>query len=75
MTLRSARRSRALTALPLAAGLLVGTAWLGVSLFFLHGLRSADALRSQADRIRIELLECRRREKDFLLRSLSDPAF
>jgi len=75
MLVRSARRSWALAALPVAAGLFVGAAWLGVSLYFLRQLRSADTLRSQADRLRIDLLECRRREKDFLLRSLSDRAF
>jgi signal transduction histidine kinase len=38
-------------------------------------VQSADSLRILADRIRIDLLECRRREKDFLLRSLTDSAF
>jgi len=59
----------------IAAGLLLGAAWVvGVALFSLQ-VRSADAIRSRADHIRIDQLETRRREKDFLLRSLSDPAF
>ncbi|HVR87038.1 MAG TPA: ATP-binding protein [Planctomycetota bacterium] len=76
MRIRSGRRFWIRSpAVPVAAGLLLGSAWLSVSLFFLVQLHSADSLRFLADRIRIDLLECRRREKDFLLRSLTDPAF
>jgi signal transduction histidine kinase len=72
----SERRFRIpIVATAVAAGILLGAAWLSVSLHFLFQVQSADSLRSQADRIRIDLLECRRREKDFLLRSLTDPAF
>lgn len=56
-------------------GLILGLAWLSVSLYFLYRVRDADLLRSLADRVRIELLESRRREKDFLLRSLVDSEF
>jgi len=59
----------------IAAGLLLGGAWLSGSLYFLSQVRSADSIRSRADRIRIDQLETRRREKDFLLRSLGDPVF
>jgi signal transduction histidine kinase len=69
---RSAPGSAALSIL---AGLFLGAGWLGISLGFLSQARSADAIRSLSDRIHIDLLECRRREKDFLLRSLNDPAF
>jgi signal transduction histidine kinase len=69
---RSALRTATLS---IAAGLLLGAGWLAVSLGFLSELRRAAETRSLADRIHIDLLECRRREKDFLLRSLSDPAF
>ncbi|HEX7897278.1 MAG TPA: ATP-binding protein [Planctomycetota bacterium] len=62
-------------ALPLALGLLLGGAWLAVSSYFLERLRTADTLRSLAERVRIDLLETRRREKDFLLRSVKDPDF
>jgi signal transduction histidine kinase len=62
-------------AAPIAAGLLLGIVWLSVSLFLLFQVHSADSIRILADRIRIDLLECRRREKDFLLRSLTDPVF
>jgi signal transduction histidine kinase len=58
-----------------AAGLLLGVAWLSGSVFFLSQVRAADGIRSRADHIRIDQLETRRREKDFLLRSLNDPAF
>ncbi|HLY11108.1 MAG TPA: ATP-binding protein [Planctomycetota bacterium] len=58
-----------------AAGLALGAAWLSISMVFLSQVRSADVLRSLADRIHIDLLETRRREKDFLLRSLTDPVF
>src|SRR5262245_51831261 len=61
--------------LSIPAGLLLGAGWLAVSLGFLSEIRSADATRSLADRIHIDLLECRRRERDFLLRSLNDPDF
>jgi signal transduction histidine kinase len=61
--------------LSISAGLLLGASWLAVALGFLSEIRSADATRSLADRIHIDLLECRRREKDFLLRSLNDPDF
>ena len=59
----------------IVAGLVLGAAWLSASLYFLSQVRSADAIRSRVDRIRIDQLETRRREKDFLLRSLTDPAF
>jgi signal transduction histidine kinase len=62
-------------ALSVGAGVLLGGVWLAVTIYFLSQLRNADAIRSLADRIHIDLLETRRREKDFLLRSLSDPAF
>jgi len=62
-------------AAPIGAGLLLGIVWLSVSFFFLFQVREADSIRILADRIRIDLLECRRREKDFLLRSLADPGF
>jgi signal transduction histidine kinase len=61
--------------LSLGTGVLLGAGWLAFSLVFLSDARSADRTRSAADRVRIELLECRRREKDFLLRSLTDPVF
>jgi signal transduction histidine kinase len=56
-------------------GLIVGVVWLALSLWFLHNFKRADAIRFKVNRVRIELLEARRREKDFLLRSLTDPAF
>jgi signal transduction histidine kinase len=72
----TARRSGIRSAVvSIAAGLLLGGAWLSVSLYFLFQARSADSIRSLADRVRIDLLESRRREKDFLLRSLTEPAF
>lgn len=57
------------------AGILLGAAWLSISIYFFSQVRAADVTRSLADRIRIDLLETRRREKDFLLRSLADPVF
>lgn len=62
-------------ALPVAAGLLLGGGWLAVSLYFLYQLQSADTLRTMADQVQIDLLETRRREKDFLLRSVYESNF
>lgn len=61
--------------MPILAGLLLGAAWLSVSLYFLIQAGTADSIRMLADEVRIDLLESRRREKDVLLRSLNDPDF
>lgn len=49
--------------------------WLATILYFLGDARRASAIRLTASRIRIEELEARRAEKDFMLRSLTDYAF
>lgn len=61
--------------LPVAAGLVLGGGWLAVSLYFLFQLQTADELRTMADQVQIDLLETRRREKDFLLRSVFESNF
>jgi signal transduction histidine kinase len=59
----------------LGAGVLLGGGWLALSIYLFSQVERAQATRAQADQVRIELLECRRREKDVLLRSLRDPDF
>jgi signal transduction histidine kinase len=76
MVLSPAHRSRDTRILVAAVpGLLLGLGWLALSFWFLQSFQRADAIRFKVNRIRIQLLEARRREKDFMLRSLSDPAF
>ena len=54
---------------------LVGGVWLSFVFYFLERAERADEVRFTADAIRIQVLESRRREKDFMLRSLKDPGF
>jgi signal transduction histidine kinase len=49
--------------------------WLASILYFLENARTANLIRLTAHRLRVRELEARRAEKDFLLRSLSTPAF
>ena len=49
--------------------------WLAVILYYKSQNDRADAIRLAADHLDIELLECRRAEKDFIVRDLSNPAF
>jgi signal transduction histidine kinase len=62
-------------AVAVAAAVALGAAWFAATVYFLQRLRDADATRTLADRIHIDLLEMRRREKDFLARSPTDPDF
>jgi methyl-accepting chemotaxis protein len=55
--------------------LLFAAIWLAVILYYKSQNDRADAIRLAADHVDIELLECRRAEKDFILRDLTAPAF
>lgn len=59
----------------LLALLLPCAVWLATAYRFLGGARRASDIRVVAARIRIDELEARRGEKDFLLRSLETPRF
>jgi PAS domain S-box-containing protein len=50
-------------------------AWLAATFYYLSRADRANGVRLTVNRIRIEELEARRCEKDFLLRSLDDPEF
>jgi len=54
----------------LGAGALLGGGWLALSIYLFSQVERAQATRAQADQVQLELLQCRRREKDVLLRSL-----
>jgi methyl-accepting chemotaxis protein len=54
---------------------LFGALWLSIILYSKAESDRAGQIRTSASRIRIELLEARRAEKDFLLRDLTNPVF
>jgi signal transduction histidine kinase len=71
-----AHRSRTRQLLSIVTlSVLLSAGWFFVTLYYLDTFRRASQIRFKANRVRIELLEARRREKDFLLRSLSSPEF
>lgn len=70
-------RNRNLFSKLLAGGLvtmlLVGVSWISSMLYFVNQVRNDNELRANALRMRIQMLQARRTEKDFLLIDLYTP--
>ncbi len=75
MALRTALRHRGTVIRAGVLGLLLGSLWLAVVLYFVGQARSAEEARFTMDRVKHFQLEARRSEKNFLLRSIYDPQF